>query len=49
MKNTRKLKKKQGKSEGFDSCGGVAEKTQISHHRWTLLLIVKRGLAGQIN
>ena len=31
--------KKQGKSEGFDSCGGVAEKTQISHHRWTLLLI----------
>ena len=29
----------QGKSEGFDSCGGVAEKTQISHHRWTLLLI----------
>ena len=30
---------KQGKSEGFDSCGGVAEKTQINHHRWTLLLI----------
>ena len=29
----------QGKSEGFDSRGGVAEKTQISHHRWTLLLI----------
>ena len=24
------LKNKQGKSEGFDSCGGVAEKTQIN-------------------
>ena len=43
---------KQGKSEGFDSCGGVAEKTQISHHRWTLLLIattINKVIQSQLN